>query len=31
VAYTPDRDGTGFNWDITKTMFQEAGVELQLV
>ena len=31
VAYIPDRDGTGFNWDITKTMFQEAGVELQLV
>lgn len=31
VAYTPTRDGTGFNWDITKTMFQEAGVELQLV
>jgi deoxycytidylate deaminase len=31
VAYTPTRSGEGFNWDITKTMFQEAGVELQLV
>ena len=31
VANTPTRSGEGFNWDITKTMFQEAGVELQLV
>jgi dCMP deaminase len=31
VANTPTRSGEGFNWDITKTMFEEAGVELQLV
>ena len=28
VTYVPDRDGTGFNWDITRKMFYEAGVEL---
>lgn len=31
VSYIPERDGTGFNWDITKTMFEEAGVELFLI
>jgi deoxycytidylate deaminase len=31
VANTPTRSGEGFNWDITKTMFEESGVELQLV
>jgi dCMP deaminase len=29
VAYKPTRDGTGFNWDITRIMFQEAGVVLE--
>lgn len=28
VTYEPNRDGTGFNWDITKVMFAEAGIEL---
>lgn len=31
VSYTPDRDGSGFNWNITIAMFVEAGVELFLV
>jgi dCMP deaminase len=31
VSYVPERDGTGFNWDITSTMFIEAGVELFLI
>ena len=31
VSYTPDRDGMGFNWDITKKMFEEAGVALELL
>jgi dCMP deaminase len=30
VSYNPDREDT-FNWDITKQMFEEAGVELHLV
>lgn len=28
VTYVPDRSGEGFNWDITKMMFAEAGIEL---
>jgi dCMP deaminase len=28
ITYKPQRDGTGFNWDITRIMFQEAGVLL---
>jgi len=28
ISYKPQRDGTGFNWDITRIMFQEAGVLL---
>ncbi|CAB4143763.1 ComEB Deoxycytidylate deaminase [uncultured Caudovirales phage] len=28
VTYAPDRDGTMFNWDITRKMFYEAGVKL---
>lgn len=28
VTLTPDRDGLGFNWDITRKMFYEAGVKL---
>lgn len=28
VTYKPNRDGTGFHWDITKVMFAEAGIEL---
>ena len=31
VTYEPERDGAGFNWDITKLMFSEAGVELVYV
>lgn len=31
VSYVPERDGAGFNWDITHTMFKEAGVELFLI
>lgn len=31
VSYVPERDGTGFNWEITSTMFIEAGVELFLI
>ena len=31
VSYVPDRDGDGFNWDITSTMFIEACVELYLI
>ena len=30
VSYQPDREDT-FNWDITKQMFREAGVDLCLV
>ena len=30
VSYNTDREDT-FNWDIPKQMFEEAGVELQLV
>lgn len=28
VSYAPERDGDGFNWDATRIMFEEAGVEL---
>lgn len=28
VTYTPTRDGVGFNWNITRIMFEESGVEL---
>lgn len=28
VTYEPNRDGTGFHWDVTKVMFAEAGIEL---
>jgi dCMP deaminase len=31
VSYVPNRDGEGFNWDITIAMFIEAGVELFLM
>jgi dCMP deaminase len=31
VTYRPTRSGQGFHWEITQTMFREAGVELQLV
>jgi dCMP deaminase len=31
VSYVPDRKGERFNWDITDTMFAEAGVELFLL
>lgn len=31
VCYEPDRDGTGFNWDTTRMMFEECGVSLTLV
>ncbi len=31
VSYTPERDGTNFNWDVTIAMFKEAGVELYLI
>ena len=31
VSYTPERDGAGFNWHITISMFVEAGVELFLI
>ena len=31
VSYVPDREGVNFNWDITETMFAEAGVELFLL
>jgi len=31
VSYVPERDGTGFNWNITSTMFIEAGIELFLI
>lgn len=31
VTYIPSRDGTGFNWDITKKMFSESGVLLNLI
>jgi dCMP deaminase len=30
VSYIPDRGGTGFNWNITLKMFQEAGITLDL-
>lgn len=28
VTYKPNRDGTGFNWDITELMFKESDVQL---
>jgi len=28
VSYKPNREGEGFNWDITREMFREAGVKL---
>lgn len=28
VSYVPSRTGSGFNWDITRIMFKESGVEL---
>lgn len=31
VSYEPDWSRKGFNWDITKKMFQEAGVQLFLI
>lgn len=31
VSYVPERAGDGFNWDITTSMFIEAGVELYLI
>ena len=31
VSYTPERDGAGFNWHITISMFVEAGIELFLI
>ncbi len=31
VSYEPDRDGDGFNWETTRSMFEEAGVSLTLV
>lgn len=31
VSYVPEREGDRFNWDITSTMFIEAGVELFLI
>jgi len=31
VSYVPERDGTGFNWNITSAMFVEAGIELFLI
>lgn len=33
VCYVPDpeRDGTSFNWDVTKVMFEEAGIQFDLV
>lgn len=31
VSYVPERNGEGFNWDITTSMFIEAGVELYLI
>ena len=30
ITYVPDRDGEGFNWDITTEMFKEAGVMLHM-
>jgi len=33
VCYVPDpsRDGASFNWDVTKSMFEEAGIQLDMV
>ena len=31
VSYVPAREGVNFNWDITETMFAEAGVEFNLL
>lgn len=31
VAYRPESDYNRFNWDITKKMFEEAGVTLDLL
>lgn len=31
VTYPPDREGEKFCWDTTKTMFTEAGVEIEYV
>ena len=31
VSREPKRDGTGFNWHITLKMFQEAGINLDLL
>lgn len=31
ISYEPDWNRKGFNWDITKKMFQEAGVQLYLI
>ena len=31
VSYTPVKDKPDFHWDITKKMFQEAGVQLYLI
>jgi dCMP deaminase len=28
VTYYPDRSGEGFNWDVTKMLFAESGIEL---
>jgi dCMP deaminase len=31
VTYKVNRDGTGFNWDITLKMFEEAGISVELL
>lgn len=31
ISYKPTADVPHFNWDVTKTMFQEAGVQLYLI
>lgn len=31
ISYKPTADIPHFNWDVTKTMFQEAGVQLYLI
>lgn len=31
VTYNSNREDTGFNWDITKKMFEEAGIVLDLL
>lgn len=31
ISYAPPEDKTHFHWDVTKKMFQEAGVQLYLI